>query len=78
MINYELLFNNDIIMTSSLTLNRPVAIMGGICDGPISDYVYHVIVYQCTKFGGFIMKFKMVLLCRPTSVGGPSIHTRIA
>ena len=66
MINYELLFNDDIIMTSSLTLNRPVAIMGRICDGPISDFVYHVIVYQCTKLGAFITKCTMVLLCRST------------
>ena len=54
-------------MTSSLMLNRPVVITGRICDGPISDFVYHVhvTVYQCTKFGAFITKCTMVCYAAP-------------
>ena len=61
MINYEVILNNDITMTSSQTLNRPMAVRGGVCDGPISRFVHNVIVYMCTKFGAFITKCTIAL-----------------
>jgi len=64
--NDAFLSTDDVMMTSYKTLVRATPTRSKIGDAPIFKFVYNIILYLFFKFGPFITKCTIFLLCCPT------------